>query len=309
MPDPTQRNVDSELSHSMDLCGRAFVCAGIDISQLRPKKILVATDGSTQDHPLALFSKQLQDRLACEVGYLESGDGSAAQLAQRVSTGATVVDADATIKDDYEQILTAAESFDADLLMLPCPYRRDFESLGEDSAGTVMEVIAARSKIPTIFIRRPDAVGRDPSNHVRMILTRENAAATKMARWATGLVQPNGRLELLLLVEKSTYRNFREIMNSLQPDAEFRPEDLEGALAQTYARLHSGLQRASEEHGFTYDLMIRYEADELPITPEHPTTHPALIALGLVRHDHDSRNEIHDFVRRSPHPVFVVPID
>lgn len=309
MPDPTRRHVDNELSDSMDLFERADIGAAIEISQRRPKKVLVATDGSTQDHALTMFAKQLQGRLSCEIGYLATDGESSVSAEQRVEADATRVDVDASIEHDYDQILAAAESFGADLLMLPCPYRRDFESLGEDSAGTVMEVIAARSEIPTIFIRRPDAVGRDPSNHVRIILTRENAAATKTAGWAAGLVQSSGRLELLLMVEESMYKNFREIMNSLQPNAEFNPDDLEDALARTYARLHAGLQRASREHGFSYDLIIRYEADEQPITPEHPKTHPALIALGLVRHDHDSRNEIHDFVRRSPHPVLVVPVD
>lgn len=309
MPDPTQRHVDNELSESMDLFERADAGAPIEISRIRPKKVLVATDGSTQDHALLLFARQLQARLSCEIGYLATDHESSTNAEQRVKMDATLVDVDASLEHDYDQILAAAESFGADLLMLPCPYRRDFESLGEDSAGTVMEVIAARSEIPTIFIRRPDAVGRDPSDHVRIILTRENAAAAKTAGWAAGLVQSSGRLELLLMVEESTYRNFREIMNSLQPNAEFKPDDLEDALARTYARLHAELQRASSEHGFSYDLIIRYEADSQSITPEHPKTHPALIALGLVRHDHDSRNEIHDFVRRSPHPVLVVPVD
>ncbi|TWT78171.1 hypothetical protein Pla123a_09610 [Posidoniimonas polymericola] len=309
MPDPTQRHVDHQLSDSMDLFERADVGPTTEVPQRRPQKILIAPDGTTQDHALTLFAKQLRDRLSCEVGCLTAFGGSPASPDQTVELGATAVAADASLEEDYDQVLAAAQSFGADLLMLPCPFRRDFEALGEDSTGTVMEVVTARSEIPTIFLRRPDAIGRDPSDHVRIVLTRENAAAEKTASWAVGLVQPHGRLELLLMVEKSTYENFREIMNSLQPDAEFHPEDLESALARTYAPLHSGLQKASREQGFTYELIIRYEADEQPITPEHPQTHPALIALGLVRHDHDSRNEIHDFVRRSPHPVLVVPVD
>lgn len=309
MPDPTRRHVDDELNDSMDLFERADVGAGIEIARPRPKKILVAMDGSAQDRAVALFAKQLEDRLSCEIGYLD-GEGyrSSPNSQPRVEGNVTVVDVDSSLENDYDQILAAAESFRADLLLLPCPFGRDYESLGEDSTGTVMEVIAARSEIPTVFIRRPDAVGRDPTSHVRIVLTRENAAARETANWAAGLVQPSGRLELLLMVEESTYKNFREIMNSLQPDAEFKPEDLESALARTYAQLHSGLQRASREHGFSYELIVRYEADEQPMTPEEPVTHPALIALGLVRHDHDSRNEIHDFVRRSPHPVLVVPV-
>ncbi|QDU89294.1 hypothetical protein Pla175_26830 [Pirellulimonas nuda] len=309
MPDPTQRHVDNELSDSMDLFERADVGAAVELRQLRPRKVLVATDGSAQDHALRSFAKQLQDRLACQLYWLAAGGQPPTGAEQTGDWVATPVDVDAAIEHDYDQILSAAASCGADLLMLGCPFGRDLESLGEDSAGTVMEVIAARSAVPTIFIRRPDAAGRDPSGHVRIVLTRENAAAPRAAGWAAGLVQPSGRLELLLMVEESTYKNFREIMNALQPDARFNPEDLEDALARTYAGLHSGLQRASEEFGFAYDLTLRYEADQQPITPEHPATHPALVALGLVRSDHDSRSEVYDFVRRSPHPVLVVPMD
>lgn len=309
MPDPTQRRVDHELSDSMDLFERADIGSAIDISPKQPRRVLVATDGSTQDHALALFAKQLQGRLAIQLGYFCGEGGCTAEVEQLKEVGGAPVTVDAAIENDYDRILEAKGTFEADLLMLPCPFNRDFESLGEDSAGTTMEVIAARSEVPTIFIRRPDATGRDPSDHVRIILTRENAAATSTANWAAGLVRPGGRLELLLLVEESVYRNFKQIMHSLQPDAEFDPEDLESALASTYARLHAGLQHASREVGFSYDLIVRYEAGDQPITPEHPQPHPALMALGMVRSDHDSRNEVHDFVRRSPHPVLVVPVD
>ena len=309
MTDPTQSRVDDDINRSMDLFERADVGRAIEVDPLRPRRILAAMDGSTQDEALTLLARQLHDRLECEFAVLAASEIAAANARQLVDLGASLQTFDPDIEDDYDQILRAVKSFDADLILLACPFRRDFESLGEDSTGTVMEVISARSEVPAIFIRRPDATGRDPSKHVRIILTRENAAAVKTACWATGIIQPGGRLELLLLVEESVFKNFKEMMHSIRPDVDFDYEDLENALARTYAKLHAGLQRASQAVGFDYELLIRYEGDEKPITPEHPATHPALMALGLVRHEHDSRNEIYDFVRRSPHPVLVVPVD
>ena len=113
----------------------------------------------------------------------------------------------------------------------------------------------------------------------------------------------------MLLVEQSFYENFRETLAALQPGVEVAYEDLENALAKNYARLHAALQKAATKIGFTYELMVRYEADEKPITPEDPHTHPALVVLALKRSGHDSQGEIHDFIRRCPHPVLVTSVD
>ncbi len=260
--------------------------------------------------PLLLLAKQLHDRLACEVGFhlLPSGELKIEEASFRSlqEMKAEQVELESASPHNYEQILAATQAFAADMLITPCPFGRDFQSLGEDSTGTVIDVLTARSSIPFVAIRRPDATGRDPTSHLRLILTGDNPAANLAARWAVGLVQPTGRLELLLLVQQSFYEKFRDTMASLQPDADIDYEDLEAALANKYAQLHVGLQQASATIGFTYELLVRYEADEEPITPEDPRSHPALMVLALERTNHDSQSQIHDFVRRCPHPVLVV---
>lgn len=313
MTDSSRKSVDSFIEQSMDLFERADVGAVRPFDLKKPERLLAALDGSAQDHATVLMAKQLHDRLGCAVAFhpaptdefrIESDTFDVLQ-----SIGAAHVDVAPGIETNYDRILAAAETCKADLLLAPCPFGRDFESLGEDSTGTVIDVLTARSRIPFVAIRRPDATGRDPMTHLRIILTGANPAAELAASWAVSLVQPQGRLELLLLVEHSFYENFKDTLASLQPGIEVDYEDLEHALAKKYAALNASLQHAASEIGFTYELLVRYEADDEPITPEDPRTHPALMVLALQRTDHDSQGEIHDFVRRSPHPVLTVAVD
>lgn len=310
MTDPSQRQIDSDIDKSIDLFQRADVGIAKIVMGRSPKRILLVLDGSSQDDAVIHLAKQLHRRLECELAFhpATSDDFQIDEknFAVLESLRAKHVEIPQVFENDYDRILAAVEESKPDLLIAPCPFGRDFVSLGDASTGTVIDVLAARVKIPFIAIRRPDATGRDPTTHLRVILTSENSAAELAARWAVGLLRRSGRLELLLLVERSYYENFRSTMASLQPGVEVSSEDLENALAKNYAKLHAGLQEAARAIGFTYELLVRYEADEKPITPEHPKTHPALMVLALERSDHDSQGEVHDFIRRSPHPVLVV---
>lgn len=323
MTQPTQRQVDADLERSMELFSRAKVGQAELLDGVRPTRVFAAFDGSSQDLATALLTKQLAERSNCEVGYLLVAEDPETQLAEEAATelnsiSATEVAIPQSVSSptesaekpaNYDMILAAATEFRADMLIAPCPFGRDFESLGEDSTGTVVDVLTARWPAPLVVTRRPDATGRDPTNHLRIILTGENPAAERAARLAVGLVQPDGRLELLLMVEKSFYEKFREALQSLQPGAEVSYEDLENALARTYGRLHASLQHTADKIGFTYELLIRHEGDELPITPEDPKTHPALMVLAMQRSSLDAQGEVHEFIRRSPHPVFVASME
>lgn len=323
MTQPTQRQVDADLERSMDLFTRAKVGDAGTLDGISPTRVLVALDGSSQDLATAQLTRQLAERLKCEVGYALIADSPEVSFTPQAAADFTALSATevsvpvSTTEEDepgkqptnYDSILAAATEYQADLLVVPCPFGRDFESLGEDSTGTVVDVLTARWKAPLIVTRRPDATGRDPTNHLRIILTGENPAAEQAARLAVGLVQPGGRLELLLLVEKSFYEKFREALQSLQPGTDVSYEDLENALARTFGRLHASLQRTSSAVGFTYELLIRHEGDELPITPEDPKTHPALMVLAMQRSSLDSQGEVQEFIRRSPHPVLVASVE
>ena len=310
MSEPTQRQVDEDLARSVDLFQRADVGEVVPLEPCRPRRLLAVLDGSSQDLAVASFARDLHLERSCQVNVLWL-PGSDRSMEENVSEVLQRANAETIVQpgeEEYDRILAASEASEAELVMIPCPCGRDFESIGEESIGTVIDVLTARSRVPVVAIRRPDALGRRPTEHLRIVLTGENAAAEHAARWAVGLAHKKSRLELLLLVEESFYENFRVMLHAIQPEARVSYADIEHALARTYARLHASIQHVARECGLTYELLVRYEGDGTPVTPEDPKSHPALMILALERDSHDSRGEVADFIRRSPHPVMVVPV-
>ncbi|GIW97096.1 MAG: hypothetical protein KatS3mg111_0429 [Pirellulaceae bacterium] len=308
MTDTTQRKVDQDLAASIDLFRRADVGVVNSVRPCRGRRALIALDGSSQDAATVAMAQRVAEQWSCQFSVLNLGDATNhEQRAALQQLGASVLQ-EAKGDEPFERILAAIDEVDADFLIVPCPFGRDFESVGEDSTGTVVDVLISRLKIPFVAIRQPDARTRDPLAHVRIVLTGENEAAEKAAAYAVGLVRNGGRLELLLLVEHQFYENFRTIVQALHPAEEISYEDVERALAKAYARLHAGLQKSAKEMGVDYDLLVRHEDDDdQPVTPEHPQTHPVLMILALEQGEHDAQAEVHDYIRRSPHPVLVVP--
>lgn len=311
MNEPTQGQVDSDLQKSMDLFQRADVGVTHAVPCKKPGHVLLVLDGSTQDAAAVSLAIRLKAQLACELtwAFVPTADNSTLSSDHREAlNGASANEASTNVSkenDTANQILQLVTESTADMLIVPCPFGRDFEEIGEDSTGTVIDLLAARCQIPFIAVRRPDIVDVDPTGHIRLILTGENAAAELAAAYAAGLVQPNGKLELLLLVEVSFYQNFRQAMHAIDPSKTVTYEDLEHALARQYGRLHASLQHTADEVGFEYELLIRNEEDDTSVTPDDPVTHPAVMVLGAERGDHDSLGEIRDFIRRCPHAVLV----
>lgn len=304
-----QRQVDADLAESMDLFQRADVGEAAAIEPVHPTQLLVALDGSTQDVAGAQLAQQLQQRFGCQVAHVSPPLEEPAQYREPDGLDSFSKKVEPAGETAYERILNAAENSGADLLIVPCPFGRDFEDIGEESTGSVVDVLIARSSVPFIAIRKPVDNEEDPTQHVRLVLTGSNPAAELAARRAVSLARADGRLDLLLLVEESFYQNFRQTLAAISPDVKVSHADVENALARTYARLHASLQHTANKIGFDYELLIRSERDDSPITPGDPKTHPALIVLGVERHEHDSRGEIHDYIRRSPHSVLVASID
>ena len=322
MSDPSQREVDNRLEESMDLFKRADVGERTTLQPIKPTHALIAFDGSQQDETAMSLAIYLQRQSECRLSYCLVSDAARESFATHIRDSAEqagAVEVPGEGEADYDRILSAVEASQADLLIVPCPFGRDYESIGEDSTGTVIDVMIARSPIPFIAIRRPvgdpphpsadaDApvpAKENPTKHLRLVFTEQNKAALAAAQRALGLVAPSGKIDMLLLVEASFYDNFRAAMQAIDPTKEVSYQDLEHALARTFGPLHAALHHAAPGVNCSYELLIRNEEDEEPVTPGDPKTHPALIAIGLERENHDSQSETRDYIRRSPHPVLV----
>ena len=309
MYEPTQREVDRNIEQSMAMFKRAQVGEVPALDPRKPKRVLLALDGSAQDELGVGIVAKLQARLSCEVAVVDGRRGDPAFETDSTTDWSQQLNAEKVAVDDAEvqdMILAAIDSWQADLLVVPCPFGRPFESIGADSTGTVIDVLRARSPVPVIATRAPFDPQGDVFSRLRMVLFSENEAALLTARWAVGLLHPQGELELVLIVEEEFYENVREAMHSIKPDVEISIESLENALTQTHARLHVALHRAAKAQGFRYTLNVRREGETQPLEVQNPAKTPPLLVLAHERGDNASQGHISNHIRRSPNPVLIV---
>lgn len=307
MFEPTEQEVDDDLRKSIQMFQRSKVGEVPSIEPLRPTKLLLALDGSSQDETGIRLARQLCQRFECRLEVVDAreqvGENSLAEQA------AAAFDAGVIAKptgDSFDQILGAIASSECDLAIVPCPFGRDLESVGTDSTGTVIDVLLARSSVPLLIVRQPYPQNETLFENVVMLLIGENEAAPLAAQWAAGLVAPAGSIGLLLVLEEEVIENVQALFRSFDASADVTPDMLSDAMEQSYLVLHRGLQKAAEEHGFRFDFAVRREADG-PL-PELRGQHPLLV-LALERRDHGSQGHVHDRIRHSPHPLLVVARD
>lgn len=307
MFEPTEHEVDDDLRKSIQMFQRSKVGEVPAIEPLRPKKLLLALDGSSQDETSIELARQLCQRFEPSLDVVDAreqiGENS---LAEKT---AAVLDARALAKpagESFDQILGAIASSECDLAIVPCPFGRDLETVGTDSTGTVIDVLLARSPVPLLIVRQPYPQEETPFEKVIMLLIGENEAASLAAQWAAGLVAPAGSVGLLLVLEEEVIENVQALFRSLDANTEVTPDMLSDAMEQSYLVLHRGLQKAAEKHGFQSVFAVRREADG-PLA-ELQGQHPLLV-LALERRDHGSQGHVHDRIRHSPHPLLVVARD
>lgn len=317
MFDPTQRNVDDDVSASMKMFQRAQVGEVAAIGPHKPKKLLLVLDGSSQDELGVKFAQGLAGRFECPLCVVDAREARqtegepAVEVEDRAVDVAASLSAEAVEKtegESFEQVLAAVEQTGCDLVIVPCPFGRDLEKVGPDSTGTVIDVLLARCHVPILVVRKVFEPVGELYAEVMFTLIGENRAAPLAAGWAAGVTAPQGHLQLILVLEKEFYENFTVLLATLDPQLEVSPEQLAGALTKAHMRLHRGLQKGAEEHGFRYELNVLQEG-ELPTPPfDDESTHP-LVVVALEREDHSSQGHVRDRIRLSPNPVLVVPAD
>lgn len=308
MFEPTQRDVDHDLEASMDLFKRAQVGEVAAVRPRRPENLLLVLDGSNQDETAAIFARQLRDRFGCGLTVMDARERvESNELAEQAAKmlGATAVPK--SKGDSFQQILDATAESKCDLLIVPCPYGRELESVGPDSTGTVIDVLLARSPVPLLVVREPFVPADDLFHRVLVILLGENEAAPLAAEWAAGLVALSGRFELVLVIEEEFYENVRELIRAIDPTLDVSPDTLAHALERIQMRLHSSLQKAAAAEGFQYKMHV-HRAGEPEVAATDAASRRSLHVLPLERGDHASRGYVHDHVRRTFNPVMIVPV-
>ena len=306
MVEPTRRNMDRAVEESMDLFSRARVGAVTPVEPIRPERVLLALDGSSQDTFGIAIASQFRERFGCTLAVVDAREvDTTDELSAKTALSLGAEAEPKTEGDSFTQILAAVDSSKCDLLVTPCPYGRDLEAVGPDSAGTVIDVLLARSPVPVLVVRKPYEPEGPLFHQAVMILTAENEVAPAAAAWAAGLIARRGNFHLLLVLEREMYENIHALMETIAPDTDVSIEALSHALARNYMRLHRGLQKAAKEEGFEYKLHLHVEGEGKSIA-KPDASQPTLRVLALERSDHVSEGTVLARIRQSLHPVLVV---
>ncbi len=156
-----------------------------------------------------------------------------------------------------------------------------------------------------LVIRRTDQSLRDCVAAISVVVGSECDVELRAAAWAFGLAREHAVVTLNLVVEKEDYENIRSIVEALQPGATLDPEQFRAALTKAHQSLHSAMAKTAAAHTMTYHL--RPQAGE--VAPPNPLHDSALqlLVLPLEVDDRFGQGFVQDRIRRSPHPVLVVP--
>ncbi len=302
-------DLDREVDESIRMFEKSKVGPAPTISPITAQRVLLVLDGSPQDRTGILAANYLQERFKTETLILDARDGV---VDDRVDLTAGCIDSLPGSQplqhgegESYEVILDAIHQHETDLLIVPCPFGRNFEHVGTDSAGTVIDVLLSRCPSPILVIRRDDQLLADAVDNVSMVVGSECDVASLAAAWLFGLASEKATITLNLVIEKEQFQNIRSIVEALSPETHLDPEQFGAALTKTHQAIHGAMAKTASAKGMTYSL--RPQAGE--VAPPNPldNANKMLLVMPLEVDDRFGQGFVQDRIRRSPHPVLVVP--
>ena len=302
-------DLDRDVDASMRMFEKSKVGPAATIFPIKPSRVMLVLDGSSQDEASLDAASYLRDQFATETLILDArdkADGDSTDLA--VDRAADIAGARPIKRkqgDSYDVILGALKDHAVDLLIVPCPFGRSFEKVGADSAGTVIDVLLSRCPTAILVIRRDDQRLGDCVHRVSMIVGDECDVEGRAAAWAFGLAAKSAAVTLNLVIEKEQFENIRAIVETLHPETSLEPEQFSEALTKSHQSIHGAMAKTATALGMSYQL--RPVAGEVaPPNPLREST-KMLLVMPLEVDDRFEQGFVHDRIRRSPHPVLVVP--
>ncbi|OYP35976.1 hypothetical protein [Rhodopirellula sp. MGV] len=306
MTDSQQDDIGREVDAAMRMFEKSKVGEAAAITPIRPSRVLLVLDGSPQDKTGIESAVYLREQFNTETLILDarvSIDADLASQAVEHLTGSRSISAQG--EESYDKILAALSAHEVDLVIVPCPFGRDFDKVGTDSAGTVIDVLLSRCSAAMLVTRRSDQSLANCASHVAVVVGSECDVIFRSAAWAFGLSAESSTVDLNLVVEKEQFENIRSIVEALSDGTTLDTEAFTEALAKTHQSIHQAMAKTATELGRSYHL--RPLAGEL--SPPNPLQNQdkLLIVLPLEVDDRYGQGFAHDRIRRSPHPVLVVP--
>lgn len=308
MSESEPTDLDRDVDASMRMFEKSKVGKSAAVIPKTPTRALLVFDGSPQDQAGIATAKYMRERFDCLMFLLDARDNKDDQrdlgsdAASEIHEGRPL---DLAEGESYDTMLRAIEENRIDFLIVPCPFGRSFENVGTDSVGTVIDVLLARCPVPMLVLRRDDQRLAECCQTVSMVVGGECEMEGRAAAWAFGLAGEKATVTLNLVIEKEQYENIRSIVEALTPETSFNPEEFSEALTKTHQDIHGAMAKTASANGMSYYL--RPQAGE--VAPPNPLNDDSkvLLVMPLEVDDRFGQGFVQDRIRRSPHPVLVVP--
>ncbi|MEM9827792.1 MAG: universal stress protein [Planctomycetota bacterium] len=303
-----EKELGRDVDDAMRLFEQSKTIGDGHINPVRPSRVLLVLDGSNQDDASIVAAAHFRERFNTETLVLDGRrqmDDHADPLpdvGQRISGSRPVSETDS---EPHDRILSAVNRHDVDLVVLPCPLGRSIDELGAASVGTATDVLLSRLSVPMLIIRQAEKDFVASTSHVAVVVGSECDVTARAAGWALGLVRPSGRVSLNLVIEKEQFENMRSIVRSMDPASEMDVREFSDALTKAHQSLHRGLTEAAKQRSIEYEMLPQAGGDSPPGIAW--ADRQVLIVLPIEVDDRFAQGFVHDRIRRSAHPVLVVP--
>jgi nucleotide-binding universal stress UspA family protein len=190
----------------------------VELPAVTLSAIHLAVDGSNQD----ATARGLAQALAARSG---------AKLAEQ-SGAATAAD-----------ILAAAQSSGASLIVVPAPFGRDYAQLRDESLGSVIDQLLLEAPCPVLCVRGALDEARLPGtlDHVLVPFAAGDAGVPRALSWGFHLLRASSRLELIAVADRAVLEEARHLVpGELQA---FTPERVTRAILTDIGSLVSAAQK------------------------------------------------------------------
>lgn len=279
------------------------------------ERVLVAIDGSNQDdttvgiaagiaraHGAALFvayapeneSQPHDDLLDVRVRALTE----AGTKAEAVRTDHT--------RRSFDQILDAADQTNAQMIVVDAPYLDDYESLGEASVGTNLQMLMSKATVPLLVVREPLDDPTECLAHVLLGVTLHRIENGPAAEWALALLKGGEELRVLAVVDRDALHHV-EIDPGEELDlADTDPEFLAGVRGPNIAGLIAAVQREAVARSLGCRVSVR-TGEVVPAMSDF-ANHITRIVVAACPRDpaHAAYQRVEGLIRASKNPVLVV---
>lgn len=305
-----------DLNQSLGAFEGAISGKKIEVKRVGAKRVLLAVDGSNQDPTAIALTQAIARAQGAKVYVVRGSDGELepeareqpARVAAELRAAPGPVEAEAVSVNapgPAQQILSAAERCQAELIVAPAPYLRDVGLLGDESLSSPIDLLLAESSTPVLLVRHPVEVPEACFRRILLPLTVHLAGAGKVASWAFALLAPGGQLEVHAVADQRALEQALEVVQSGgQPvagsellRAEERHVGSVIAAVQRHGKGSGANVVAEVEVGRAYKRLL-----------EHVHSAPCLSVVGLPTERAQAAYHFAvDLALGSRYPVLVVP--